>query len=42
VPYVILIGAEEMAQGTFVVKDMGKGSQTTYSLDRPEEFLKLL
>jgi histidyl-tRNA synthetase len=42
VPYVILIGAEEMAQGTFVVKDMGKGSQTTYSLDRPGEFLKLL
>jgi histidyl-tRNA synthetase len=42
VPYVILIGEEEFAQGSFVVKDMEEGGQTTYSLDRPEEFLKLL
>ncbi|MGB5372007.1 MAG: histidine--tRNA ligase [Flavobacteriaceae bacterium] len=41
VPYVILIGEEELAQGSFVVKDMELGGQTTYSLDRPEEFLKL-
>ncbi len=41
VPYVILIGEEELAQGSFVVKDMEEGGQTSYSLDRPEEFLKL-
>lgn len=42
VPYVILIGEEELENGSFVVKNMKAGSQTTYSLDRPEEFLQLL
>jgi histidyl-tRNA synthetase len=42
VPYVILIGEEELAKGSFVVKDMKAGSQTTYSLDRPEAFIELL
>lgn len=29
-PYVVLIGEEELAQGTFVVKNMEQGSQQTY------------
>ena len=38
VPYVILIGAKELENGVFVVKDMQAGSQTAYPLDRPESF----
>lgn len=42
VPYVVLIGEQELSNGTFVVKNMTKGSQETYPLDHPEEFLKVL
>jgi histidyl-tRNA synthetase len=42
VPYVILIGEQELANNTFVVKDMLKGGQQTYSLNEPEEFYKSL
>lgn len=42
VPYVILIGAQELEQGSFVVKDMKQGNQKSYSLQAPEEFLKTL
>ena len=42
VPYVILIGAQELEKGIFIVKDMHKGSQETYLLSNPEEFLKSL
>lgn len=42
VPYVILIGAQELEEGSFVVKDMKQGNQKSYSLQAPEEFLKTL
>ena len=42
VPYVVLIGEQELANNSFVVKDMLKGGQETYSLAKPEEFLKNL
>ena len=42
VPYVILIGEQELANNSFVVKDMLKGGQETYSLEKPEEFYKSL
>lgn len=42
IPYVVLIGEQELAQGQFVVKNMEKGEQQTYSLDRPEEFTETL
>jgi histidyl-tRNA synthetase len=42
VPYVILIGEQELANNSFVVKDMLKGGQQTYSLNEPEEFYKSL
>jgi histidyl-tRNA synthetase len=42
VPYVILIGEEELAARSFVVKEMSSGRQNSYSLDTPEEFLKTL
>ena len=40
VPYVVLIGEQELAGNSFVVKDMVKGGQKTYSLDTPELFYK--
>ena len=33
VPYVILIGEQELKEGTFVLKDMKKGTQTTSGID---------
>jgi histidyl-tRNA synthetase len=42
VPYVVLIGEQELASNSFVVKDMVNGGQETYSLDKPEVFLKNL
>ncbi len=42
VPYVVLIGEQELADNTFVVKEMAKGEQQTYSLDAPENFVKEL
>ena len=39
VPYVILIGEQELEGHTFVVKDMIKGEQKSYSLDNAAEFL---
>lgn len=40
VPYVVLIGEQELADNSFVVKDMVKGGQTEYSWDNMEQFLK--
>ncbi len=40
VPYVILIGAEELAKNTFVVKNMMDSGQNSFDLDRPEEFFQ--
>ncbi|WP_165748968.1 histidine--tRNA ligase [Cellulophaga sp. Z1A5H] len=42
VPFVILIGDEELANNSFVVKNMKEGSQETYSLDKVAEFVKNL
>ena len=39
VPYVILIGANELANDTFVVKDMRGGGQKTYSVSDLEDFI---
>ncbi|SDL46122.1 histidine--tRNA ligase [Kriegella aquimaris] len=40
VPYVILIGEQELSEDSFVVKDMISGTQETYNLKNPEAFLK--
>ena len=42
VPYVILLGAKELESGEFIVKNMGSGTQTTFRLNEPEEFIKTL
>lgn len=42
VPYVVLIGEQELANNTFIVKDMAKGEQQTYNLDTPENFVNEL
>ncbi|WP_299536323.1 histidine--tRNA ligase [Ulvibacterium sp.] len=38
VPYVILIGEEELTEHTFVVKDMASGGQKTFYLDSIKDF----
>lgn len=42
VPYVILIGEQELAENSFVVKDMIKGSQQTYSSHQVSDFINSL
>lgn len=42
VPFVVLIGEQELANNSFVVKNMEKGNQETYSLDKVEEFINQL
>lgn len=42
VPYVILIGAQELEEEAFVVKDMRNGNQRKFSLRAPEEFITSL
>lgn len=42
VPHVILLGAQELKNNSFVVKNMIEGSQQEYSLSQPEDFIKLL
>ena len=42
VPYVVLIGDEELKANSFVVKDMLKGEQKTYNFNQLEEFYKTL
>ena len=39
VPYVILIGEKELAENSFVAKNMESGKQETYNLKNPEEFV---
>ncbi len=41
VPYVILIGEEELANGSFVVKNMLEGTQKEYAMDQLEDFIAL-
>ena len=38
VPYVVMIGDQELSKGEFVVKNMVNGEQQTYALDKLEEF----
>ena len=40
VPYVILIGEQELDKNTFVVKNMKEGSQKEYSLSKVSDFLE--
>lgn len=42
VPFVILLGEEELKEHIFIVKDMLKGKQETYSLDHPDAFIEQL
>jgi histidyl-tRNA synthetase len=42
VPFVVLIGNEELRAGTFTVKDMATGEQQTYDLSGWESFSRLL
>lgn len=42
VPYVILIGEQELENNSFVVKDMLEGGQKTYNLDNCDEFIQEL
>ena len=39
VPYVVLIGEEELKANSFVVKDMTSGEQATYSFSTIEDFI---
>jgi histidyl-tRNA synthetase len=38
VPYVILLGEQELTQGNFVVKNMKTGDQKAYKLDEAKQF----
>lgn len=42
VPYVILLGEKELNAGNFLVKNMTLGDQQVYSLENPEEFIRVL
>lgn len=42
VPYVVLIGEQELFNGDFVVKNMEKGDQQTYKLSNVSEFIASL
>lgn len=42
VPYVILIGAQELKDKTFVVKNMANGEQNTYAIDQVKTFASTL
>lgn len=42
VPYVILIGEQELSKNSFIVKNMKEGSQEEYSLTKVEDFVNHL
>ncbi|SNR43640.1 histidyl-tRNA synthetase [Maribacter sedimenticola] len=42
VPYVILLGAEELNSNSFIVKHMESGQQTTYSFSELDKFISTL
>ncbi len=42
VPYVILIGEQELAENSFVVKDMAKGEQKTYDIENIDALIEAL
>lgn len=42
VPYVVLLGEEELGNSSFVVKNMKSGEQQTYGLDETQKFIDSL
>ncbi len=42
VPYVILLGTEELNNNSFVVKHMESGQQTTYAFSEVDTFIESL
>jgi histidyl-tRNA synthetase len=42
VPYVILLGEQELRDGNFVVKNMVTGEQNAYKLDALGQFAELV
>ncbi len=42
VPYVVLLGAEELEKQSFVVKNMASGAQKAYSMNSVDEFINSL
>jgi histidyl-tRNA synthetase len=42
VPYVILLGEQELAEGTFVAKNMRTGDQNAYNLDAAQQFAETI
>ncbi|NNJ89123.1 MAG: histidine--tRNA ligase, partial [Eudoraea sp.] len=42
IPYVVLLGKDELEKQTFVVKDMAEGSQKSYSWKEMEQFIEVL
>lgn len=42
IPFVVLLGEKEMLQKSFVVKDMARGDQKSYSWDKIDEFIDQL
>ena len=42
VPFIVIIGEEELKDKTFTVKNIKEGTQESYSLSKPEEFIKTL
>ena len=40
VPYVVLIGEQELVENTFVVKNMSEGSQKTYGINDLNQFIQ--
>jgi len=42
VPYVVLIGEQELDENSFVVKNMKEGTQEKYSLNKVADFVNYL
>lgn len=42
IPFVVLIGKQELDNGTFIVKNMESGAQETYQFNNPDIFIKKL
>jgi histidyl-tRNA synthetase len=42
VPFIVIIGEQELEDKTFTVKNINKGTQESYSLVKAEEFIKTL
>ena len=38
VPFVVLVGANELTNDTFIVKSMEDGAQQTYRIDQLDDF----